>query len=379
MRQENTALILLVDEARESENLFRHAQAAVAAGAQSLLLLACDRNGLTPALVDAGLQALSVPVFGGVFPQIVIDSRRLEQGYVVCGLPFAVTVEYVAKLSEPSADYRSALAALTATVNPPQTLVVLVDGLSTRISALLESLYGEFGDECTYIGGGAGSLSFQQQPCLFSNHGLVGDCAQLTALDLPVSIGIEHGWHSFAGPFFVTGSQHNTLLSLDYQPAFEVYRRVVEADSGRSFADTPFFELSKAYPFGLVRLTKDVVVRDPLSLNGNAITCIGEVPAHHMLYILKGDAEHLLLAARDCTLTALRAQPAPCMALLFDCVSRALFLDSRFQEELDTIRAHLPADLPLLGVLSLGEIADAGNACLEFFNKTTVLGIVADA
>lgn len=379
MRQENTALILLVDEACESENLFRQAQAAVAAGAQSLLLLACERNGLTPALVDTGLQALPVPVFGGIFPQIVVGSRRLEQGYVVCGLPFAVTVEYVDKLSDPCADYRSALAALAATVNPPQTLVVLVDGLSTRISALLESLYGEFGDECTYIGGGAGSLSFQQQPCLFSNQGLVGDCAQLTALDRAIGIGIEHGWHSFAGPFFVTGSHHNTLLSLDYQPALEVYRSVVEADSGRSFADTPFFELSKAYPFGLVRLTKNVVVRDPLFRRDHAITCIGEVPAHHMLYILKGDAEDLLRAARDCTLTALRAQPAPCMALLFDCVSRALFLDTRFQEELDTIRAQLPAGLPLLGVLSLGEIADAGNACLEFFNKTTVLGIVADA
>ncbi len=379
MQQKETAIILLVDEACESENLFRHAQAAIAAGAQSLLLLACERNGLTPAVADAGLQALSVPVLGGIFPQIVVGSRRLEQGYVVCGLPFAVTVEYVTKLSDPCADYRADLAALAVTANPPQTLMVLVDGLSTRISALLESLYGEFGDECTYIGGGAGSLSFQQQPCLFSNQGLVGDCAQLTVLERPVGIGIEHGWHSFAGPFFVTGAHHNTILSLDYQPAFEVYRRVVEAASGRSFADTPFFELSKAYPFGLVRLTKDLVVRDPLLCSDNTITCIGEVPAHHMLYILNGDAEHLLRAARDCTLMALRAQPAPCMALLFDCVSRALFLDTRFQEELDTIHAHLPAGLPLLGVLSLGEIADAGNACLEFFNKTTVLGVVAEA
>ncbi len=64
----------------------------VAAGAQSLLVLACDANGFTPAQVDAHLQALPMPVFGGIFPEIIAAGRKLERGSIVCGLPVAATV-----------------------------------------------------------------------------------------------------------------------------------------------------------------------------------------------------------------------------------------------------------------------------------------------
>ena len=69
----------------------------------------------------------------------------------------------------------------------------------------------------------------------------------------------------------------------------------------------------------------------------------------------------------------------PVLGLLFDCISRTLFLQDRFHEEVDNIRNALPPGVPLAGCLSLGEIADAGNTCLEFFNKTIVLGVLTQA
>lgn len=202
------------------------------------------------------------------------------------------------------------------------------------------------------------------------------DCAQITALPLSVSLSIEHGWHKFAGPFIVTGAYDNTMTTLNYKPAFEVYREVVEEDSGQKFGVNNFFDLAKAYPFGLDRISGDVVVRDPLFRQGKALVCVGDVPINHIIYILKGDVDHLLEASRRCV-QIIPADQLPLMALLFDCISRALFLQERFAEEINTIHQALPCGVPLVGGLSLGEIADGGNTCLELFNKTLVLGILS--
>lgn len=368
---------ILCDPTGTTAGLFGLIDTAVAAGAKSLFLLACDANGFTPEAVDAKLRSVGVPVFGGIFPQLVSGSKTLLRGTIVCGLPVPATVETIERLSDPAQDYLIQTSRLPGRIPPGAALVTLVDGLSTRISALLESLYDALGSDHPYVGGGAGSLSFVQKPCLFSNSGLLVDCAQITALELRMQVGIEHGWQRFAGPFFVTGAEHNTIHSLDYRPAFEVYREVVEAASGRRFEDTNFFQLAQGYPFGVARLNRTMVVRDPLLREGDSLVCVGEVPPNQMVYILKGDADCLLEASVTCAQTAIRSSDRGVLALLFDCISRTLFLKDRFPEELENIGGHLPTGVPLLGALSLGEIADAHRPFLEFFNKTIVLGILS--
>lgn len=376
MNNKHTSPSILVGESGTADELFQHIHAAIVAGAKSLFVLACDANGLTPAQLDTHLQALPVPVFGGIFPEIIAAGHKLERGSIVCGLPVSASVYHVDKLSDPDEDYFLRTETLMTHIPPGSTLVTLVDGLGKRVSSVLESLYEALGSSCQYIGGGAGSLSFVQKPCLFSNQGLRGDCAQITALNLSIGIGIDHGWHKFAGPFVVTGAYDNTITTLDYRPAFEVYREVVEADSGKRFSEYEFFDLAKAYPFGLDRLKGDVVVRDPLFRADNALVCVGEVPANHIIYILKGEEDNLLDASRQCASSAMLTQPQPMVALLFDCISRTLFLQERFAEEIGNIQSSLPAGIPLIGALSLGEIADAGHTCLELFNKTIVLGVL---
>lgn len=369
---------VFVDKQGSVDTLFDHIDQAIHNGAKSLCILACDENDFDTqqALIDEKLKALPIPVFGGIFPQIIADAENLEKGSLVLALPLEVSTYYVEHLSDPDEDYYDQIEQWSDHINVHSSLITLVDGLSSRISAVLEDLYDILGSDYQYIGGGAGSLSFRQKPCLFSNDGLRQDCAQITKINEPIDLGIKHGWQPFAGPFFITGANHTAIQTLDYRPAFEVYQEVVEKDSGKSFQDTDFFDLAKAYPFGLDRLKGDVVVRDPLYRQEDELICVGEVPSNHMVYILKGDAEQLLAASKQSAETAVCAKTDYHFAILFDCISRVLFLEDRFQEEIGNIKTQLPNALPLIGVLSLGEIADAGNACLEFFNKTIVLGSV---
>ncbi|MFC2092297.1 FIST N-terminal domain-containing protein [Bacteroidota bacterium] len=68
-----------------------------------------------------------------------------------------------------------------------------VDGFSKRISSLIDSLFNIFGLEFNYIGGGASSLDMQQNPCFFTNNGLLMDSAVLALLDIESGIGVCHG------------------------------------------------------------------------------------------------------------------------------------------------------------------------------------------
>ncbi len=142
--------------------------------------------------------------------------------------------------------------------------MVLVDGLAGNITAFLARLFSKLARTVTYIGGGAGSLTLQQKPCLFTPEGLFQDAA------------------------------------------------LVEA-AGRAAADC-------------------------LPARGKNIT-------------------HCLVA---------------------DCISRVLFLENKFSNELKTVKRQLMTidqALVPVGVLTLGEISSYGEGYLEFFNKTIVVGV----
>lgn len=350
------------------------AESALERGARSLILLACDANDCRPEQFDDWLRQLSTPVSGGVFPELIHGWRNHQQGYIVAGLPDTTTVFNIPGLSDPAADFTQLVEEAVGGGVAPQSLLVLIDGLSSRIGAFLDGVYDNLGSDTVYFGGGAGSLTFHSKPCLFSNQGMLQDHAQLTDLPWPFVLGVEHGWEKFAGPFVVTGSTRNIIDSLDFRPAFEVYRGHVEADSGRRFDNDNFFAIAKGYPFGLEKPDGSILVRDPISRSGTTLNCVGEVPANSVVYLLKGQAANLIRAAAS---GASAIPPGNGPGILADCISRVLFLEDDFSKELDAVRQTI-GHRPVFGMLTLGEVANGGDYCLEFYNKTFVLAATRD-
>lgn len=375
MHDQTSNRLLLTDTSGSVEALFQHIETAIAGGAKSLFLLACAANGFTPELLDKKLQALPVPVFGGIFPQILANGERMERGSLVYGLPQTVPVRQVADISDEEQDFTTSIDTFAADIPAGSTLITLFDSASKRIAALLESLYEIKGDTCRYIGGGTGTLSFDPMPGIFSNDGLLQDCVQIAALPQPMQIGSRHGWRKFAGPFLVTGAYNNVITTLDYQPAFEVYRKVVEADSKQHCHTSLFFDFARTYPFGLEQLEGNILIRSPLRHEDSNLICVGEIPVNHMIYILKGQPDDLLAASRACVRTATAQGVDNSPAFLFSCISRPAFLGEDFREEMRIVHDALPDDTPVIGAFTLGEIANDGTSCLELYNKAIVLGI----
>jgi hypothetical protein len=349
-------------------------------GAASVLVLAGDGVAWPEPVVSPLLRACPVPVFGGVFPEVLHGTRHAADALVVVGLDTPATVHVVPGLDQADADFSAALAPVAPT---HETVLVFVDGLAPSIASFIQALFDHVGGGPSFVGGGAGSLSFQQRPCLFTPQGLVGGAALVVGLPGALHIGVDHGWTPVAGPFIVTRTRGTTIEQIDYRPAAEVYRACVEPRVGAVLTPENFFSHAKGFPFGLERFDGSLLVRDPIVMQGDALVCVGEVPEQAVVRVLQGQPDRLLAAASTGAAQALAAAgPALRGALLIDCISRVLFLEQRFGEELHTVqqqlRAAQPESWPLFGALTLGEIANNGQRCLEFYNKTLVLAAFGD-
>lgn len=357
-------------------------QAAANENIAGILILACKDNGFTPGKVDGFLKQCEKPVFGGIFPQILFGENKLQKGTIVAGFRQAVSAAAVKNINSKVDDLDAILEGMFGWQSlRSKTMFVFVDGRSRHISDLVESIFNCYGLFPNYIGGGAGSFS-GEKPCIFSNKGLLKDAVVIALADIKSGIGVAHGWEPAAGPLRVTAADDQKIISLNWRPAFEVYREIVEGISGMFFQETGFSQLAKGFPLGIIKMAKEMVVRDLIAVEGDRLVCIGEVPLNSFVYVLNGDRDSLITGAAKARQLAAEAyrqafkskKEKPFVTLFMDCVSRALFLQSDFDRELMVVSGGYP----LLGALTLGEFANSGRNYLEFYNHTAVIGLLED-
>jgi hypothetical protein len=372
-----TKTIIKVDESGAPEK-FADLLAGISADGTvaGVLVLACEANSFTPSTVDDALKAISKPIFGGIFPEVIYGNRKLSKGAVVIGLPVEPQLLIVPGLSDEEQDFETLLGEWQPALNGEKTMFVWVDGLSSRISDLLESMFLVYGPAHNYIGGGAGSLSLVQQPCLFTNQGLVQDSGVLAVLDVPSSIGVSHGWTYVSGPYKVTESTRNVIKTLNWQPAFDVYRGVIDPMIEQPLSQENFFDFAKRHPLGIARLNAENIVRDPILVGDDgSLICVGEVSEESHIDILHGNPECLINAARQASMISRQSFDGVgenALTFVADCISRVLFLGDAFENELQAISGEGAT----VGALTLGEIANNGQDYLEFYNKTVVVGLL---
>jgi hypothetical protein len=309
-----------------------------------------------------------IDFFGGVFPGVIYDDRKYEQGAVIKVLP-ALTSPYLIKgLNTDQIELPDFIH-----LNKKYTAMVLVDGLASNIALFLSKLSDHLGNSVHYFGGGAGSLTLKQQPCLFTREGFVQDAAIVTFIKLQCHLGVRHGWKKLTGPIAATKTCKNVIMELDWKNAFEVYQKIVEADSGLKLLREDFYDVAMQYPFGMSKKGAEDIVRDPIMTNEKGeLICVGEVPENSLLNILKGEPACLIQAAGQAAKEAC-AKETYCN-LVADCISRALFLGEDFTKELAAIKEATGNQSISVGCLTLGEISSYGETFLEFFNKTIVVG-----
>ncbi len=349
-------------------------------GARAVLLFAGESCPIPEDDWNALLRNTDLPVAGGIFPQVLYGETLSDTAVLAIGLRCSFEINVIPRLTE--ADLR-AMRDLPCAIEGCPCVMVWFDGLAAQVSPLIEMLYDRLGAAPAFLGGGAGSLTRPGGACVFSGGGVLRDAAVVLGLPERLGVGARHGWRQHSGPYLVSEARGHEICTLDYRPAARVYLEQLRPMLGEVPEARFCFEHSKSFPFGIERLDGSFLVRDPIRQEGESLICVGDVPAQASLHILHGERDDLVRALIDAWHDALQALDGwrPGAALLVDCLSSGLYSGARYPEHLHELQLrirHQVGEIPLFGVLSLGEIGSAQGLCLELHNKTSVIGLWGD-
>jgi len=347
-------------------------------GAKSLLILTCSQNQYPEDELSYLLSACPLTLFGGIYPMLTLQNTLLKQGALIIGFndTFDVTVFSNLNLMSEEDNLEDLI---TTTLEEKynfrgnDNFLMFYDSLANNIEDFIDCLFECLDHGINVAGGGAGNLDFIQNPCLFTNQGLQKNAVLLITLASELNIGVAHGWKILQGPFLVSESYQQTIRSLNYQPALEVYCQAVQSASEYRFNDNNFFDIAKNFPLGIEDINNNLIVRDPIYAHSGHVQCAGSIPMNSMVYLLESDTDTLINSAEQAAITAFTTSADnTSYSMIFDCISRVLYMEDEFEQELDVIAKHCTTPV-LFGVLSLGEIANSPSGAISLLNKSTVI------
>jgi hypothetical protein len=336
------------------------------AQSEQLMILVGDKSEDQVHDMMEYLREKKVDFFGGIFAGLIVGARNRREGFIVEKVEpvcTALVFPFMMRLSQDPQSFDGS------------TALVLVDGLSSRMKDLTDTVYDRLEGHVKYVGGGAGFYDLKHRPCIFTSKGIYEDALFLCILKNRIDLAVEHGWNRLQGPFFVKRSYDNVLSKLEDDMAFGVYKGVIEEEENVILSKEDFFSFAKDHPFGIQQKDGSLIVRDPIAINDSGeIICVASIPEGSDVYVLKGDADTLLASSKTISDAFREHSGGKYMPLLFDCISRAMFLEDRFEEELENIQSSL--NYGVQGTLSIGEIAFSENGKLVIHNKSTVLALL---
>jgi hypothetical protein len=174
----------------------------------------------------------SVPVVGCTTAGEIHTDGPSDRGVVVAafgGDDFSVVAAVAENVSDGLREAGAEVAAAVSLLDdrPHRILLLLTDGLAGDQQEIVRGAYSIVGAGVPLVGGCAGDDQHMKSTQVFFNgqvltNAIVGVAIGSTS---PFGIGVRHGWRRVGEPILVTGSVGTTVLTLDDEPALDVYLR----------------------------------------------------------------------------------------------------------------------------------------------------------
>jgi hypothetical protein len=245
------------------------------------------------------------------------------------------------------------------------------DALVPNIGTILEALYLQLAEAVHYAGANTGSETFKPMPCLFDSDRLIENGLLLLLLKQHQGAVLEHGYQAPDKLIAATSTEGNRIISIDWKPAFDVYREHIKCLYGIEITRDNFYDYAVHFPFGILRADDELLVRIPVALEQDgSLFCVGDVPEHGVLALLEAPQE---AALNTVGLLADRLGQNQYPVLNFYCAGRRQHLgEDKAADELIRLGQALGTP-PLFGALSLGEIGSSQRGGYPLFHHACLV------
>jgi hypothetical protein len=260
---------------------------------------------------------------------------------------------------------------------PHRTLMLLSDALSGDQRAVVRGAYGVVGAEVPLVGGCAGDDLRMRRTLQIHNDEVLTDAVVGAAIgsDGPMGIGVSHGWREVGEPMLVTGSADNRVLTLDDEPALDVYLRRLGAPPEAHTDPDAFTLFALTHPLGVSRRSgAEVRFIAGADFDNRSLSCVAQVPQGGLAWFMEGDGESVQRATEEACAQAIDGLDGePAVGLLaFDCIARRGVLgEEGIEDEVEAL-VRRAAGAPVAGFYTYGEIARTRGPA-GFHNQTLVV------
>ncbi|MDA8098888.1 MAG: FIST C-terminal domain-containing protein [Nitrospiraceae bacterium] len=324
------------------------------------LVTEADREQEIPAIQEACAR-LSLPVIGSVFPSVIFQSRFLRRGvnlFRFDAMPFHLLRSSADASGESWPESLGKDIACRVGESRGGALFLIFDQMVPNIATILDGLYLSLADRVRYLGVNAGSETFRPIPCLFDSTRIAQGGAIALLLDNHPGAVVEHCYQAPERLVSATATEGNRIITIDWRPAFEVYRETVRSEYGVVIDGSNFYQYAVHFPFGIVRAGNEIIVRIPVALQPDgSLFCVGEIPPNSVLTLLRAPEVDSVRTV-DALVQGLKnlcGDPAGADILAFYCAGRKIHLGDRADWELAQLGNRSGA-ANVAGALSLGEI-----------------------
>ncbi len=345
-------------------------------GTTGILLFVAEETPFDYNLIQPIFKKMKIGVIGCIFPEVIYNGSCFKKGIVGCAFSSHIKIKVIKNLKTFKGNFPKNFISKNT-----ESLLIFNDGWANNIPFLIESLY-ELNDKAmSFIGGGVGSITDVNRSSLFTSEEYFSRGAIIIAVNDYLSVRINHGLQPIFEPFIATEVDKHILKSINWEPAFQYYKTLIEKAGNIKLTKDNFLEVTKTYPLGILKYDNEIVPRCPINIiNKNSILMGSEIPPNSIMSIMKGDPDKFIEASGEATDKAkidfeIKKKKSPTKALLIECITRTMFLENRFNEQVNLIKTKAGKKVMLFGFLSLGEIGSTGNKFIELYNKTFVVGM----
>jgi hypothetical protein len=331
--------------------------------------------------LQAACRDAGVALGGGIFPQLIHDGALCDHGALllkVTGAPPPLLVGEVGWAASVEAACEEVSRYVEDNLGSAEdaSLFCIFDALVPNIATHLDGWYLALADRVRYFGVNAGNERFVSEPCLFDGERFIADAVLLQLLPGHAGACLEHGYGVPDCAITATSAAGNAIVQIDWRPALDVYREIMQAQYGVAIDRDNFYANAVHFPFGIMRADGEVLVRIPVALGEKGeIVCVGEIPPNALLTLLDaraGTGWAAAALARD--LVEQGAWNESGDLLLFYCAGRRMHVGDGLRDELEEV-ARTTGAARVDGALSLGEIGAARSGGYPLFHNATLVGV----